>query len=335
MPRHASVPRDRCVPFFFLKIFVMLDFSKSKILIIGDVMLDKYYFGKVERISPEAPVPIVNIQQEESRLGGASNVANNIACLGGQTLLCGTIGHDLFGREIERMSRQKQIKTFLLKTDRPTITKARIIGGKQQIVRLDYEDKTELNEQQKRQLKNMIGEQLEGYDILVISDYGKGVVSEDICSYLIRLAHQAGKKVIIDPKGKNWKKYSGADLVTPNVKELSDIVGYTVPNTDRAVEKAAKEAIVANQLTSLLVTRSDKGMSLINESSAPFHLSTHSEEVFDVSGAGDTVVATLSLCLAKGLDITESMKLANIAAGVVVKKIGTATLTIEELTQNL
>lgn len=309
-----------------------INFSNGKILIVGDVMLDKYYFGSVERISPEAPVPIVNIRKEESRLGGAANVANNIASLGGQTLLCGTIGHDLLGKELERISRQKNIKTMLLRTPCPTITKARIIGGKQQIVRVDYEDRSALRNEDKKLLQEAVNANLSDYDILVISDYGKGLITEEFCSYLIRHAKKAGKKVIIDPKGKNWKKYSGADLVTPNVKELSDIVGYTVPNTDRAIEKAAREAIEANHLTSLLVTRSEKGMSLISNM-PPIHIPTHSEEVFDVSGAGDTVVATLSICLAAGMSIVEAMQTANIAAGIVVKKIGTATLTIEELVQ--
>ena len=296
----------------------MLDFSNSKILIVGDVMLDKYYFGKVDRISPEAPVPIVNIQKEESRLGGASNVANNIVSLGGHSLLCGVIGHDLFGKEIERISRHKNIDTLLLKTSSPTITKARIIGGKQQIVRVDYEDKSELNADNKKLFRDTISRILPEYDILVISDYGKGLISEDLCRYLIKLAHKYDKKVIIDPKGKNWEKYSGA--------------GYTVPNTDRAIEKAAREAITNNHLTALLVTRSDKGMSLIGPI-PPIHIPTHSEEVFDVSGAGDTVVATLGLCLAAGFEISEAMRTANIAAGIVVKKVGTATLTIEELVQ--
>lgn len=310
----------------------MLDFSNSKILIVGDVMLDKYYFGHVERISPEAPVPIVNIRKEESRLGGASNVANNISSLGGTPLLCGVIGHDLFGKEIERIARQKNIRTILLRSAYPTITKARIIGGKQQIVRVDYEDRANLEEKERKKLKIEISNLLPEYDILVISDYGKGLISEDFCRFLIRLAHKYEKKVIIDPKGKEWKKYRGADIVTPNVKELSDIVGYTVPNTDRAIEKAAREAINANQLPSLLVTRSDKGMSLISNS-APIHIPTHSEEVFDVSGAGDTVVATLSMCLSIGLDISTAMQIANVAAGIVVKKIGTATLSIGELQQ--
>lgn len=309
------------------------DFSNSKIFIIGDVMLDKYYFGCVERISPEAPVPIVKIGKEESRLGGAANVANNIASLGGQPLLCGAIGYDFFGKEIEHMSKQKNIRTMFLKVPCPTITKARIIGGKQQIVRVDYADRTELKNNDQKMLREIVRSYLPDYDVLVISDYGKGLISEEFCTYLIRYAHKIGKKIIVDPKGNNWKKYSGADIVTPNVKELSDIIGYSVPNTDRAVEKAAREVLEANQLTSLLVTRSDKGMSLISDI-PPIHIPTHSEEVFDVSGAGDTVVATLSLCLAAGYDMTTAMKTANIAASIVVKKIGTATLTIEELTQN-
>ena len=189
-----------------------------------------------------------------------------------------------------------------------------------------------MNADNKKLFRDTISRILPEYDILVISDYGKGLISEDLCRYLIKLAHKYDKKVIIDPKGKNWEKYSGADIVTPNVKELSDIVGYTVPNTDRAIEKAAREAITNNHLTALLVTRSDKGMSLIGPI-PPIHIPTHSEEVFDVSGAGDTVVATLGLCLAAGFEISEAMRTTNIAAGIVVKKVGTATLTIEELVQ--
>lgn len=313
----------------------MLDFSTSKVLIVGDVMIDKYYFGKVERISPEAPVPVVSIYKEESRLGGASNVANNTAQLGAKTFLCGVIGHDLFGKELERMSRQKNIPSFLLKTAYPTITKARVIGGKQQIVRIDYEERTVLTAEEKEILQTNISKLLPNYQILVISDYGKGLVSEDFCHSLIQEAQKQGKRVIVDPKGQDWKKYAGADIVTPNIKELSDIVGYRVSNTDETVEQAALEAIEANGLTALLVTRSEKGMSLIRPHDLPIHLPTHSEEVFDVSGAGDTVVATLSTCIAQGLGILESMKNANVAAGIVVKKIGTATLSAAELSQAL
>lgn len=306
------------------------NFSTCKVFIAGDVMLDKYYFGSVDRISPEAPVPVVNIRREESRLGGASNVANNICSLGGQSMLCGVIGHDFFGKEIERMAKKKQIGLSLISSQQPTVTKARIIGGKQQIVRLDYEEKLELSETEITDIRQIVTRLLPDYPVLVVSDYGKGFVSDELCRFLITEAHKHEIRVIIDPKGKNWAKYAGADIVTPNVKELSDIVGYAVTNTDEAVTQAAKEAIGQNQLNTLLVTRSEKGMSLIGQGE-PIHLPTHSEEVFDVSGAGDTVVATFSLCLAAGFDLFTAMKTANIAAGIVVKKLGTATLTPEEL----
>lgn len=311
-----------------------LNFSKCKVLIVGDIMLDKYYFGNVERISPEAPVPVVNIKKEESRLGGAANVANNIASLGGEAMLCGIIGHDLFGKEIERLARRSNIGLSLLATTQPTITKARIIGGKQQIARLDYEEKLELSDLERFDTKRRICQLLPDYQILVISDYGKGFISHEFCQFLIEEAHHLLIPTIVDPKGKDWSKYTGANMVTPNVKELSDIVGYNVPNSDDAITQAATEAIRANNLTSLLVTRSEKGISLIGNDS-PVHLPTHSEEVFDVSGAGDTVVAMFSLCLAAGYDLQRAMKMANIAAGVVVKKIGTATLTVDELAASM
>lgn len=306
------------------------NFSTCKILIVGDIILDKYYFGSVDRISPEAPVPVVNIRREESRLGGASNVANNICSLGGQPMLCGAIGHDFFGKEIERMAKKKQIGLSLISSQQPTITKARIIGGKQQIVRLDYEEELELSASERTDVQQTVSRLLPDYPVLVVSDYGKGFISDELCRFLIAEAHKCRIRVIVDPKGKKWTKYAGADIVTPNVKELSDIVGYTVPNTDEAVTQAAEEVIRQNHLNSLLVTRSEKGMSLIGQGE-PIHLPTHSEEVFDVSGAGDTVVATFSLCLAAGYDLLTAMKTANIAAGIVVKKLGTATLTSGEL----
>ncbi len=297
-------------------------------------MLDKYYFGKVERISPEAPVPIVNIKKEETRLGGASNVAHNINTLGGQVMLYGVIGHDFFGKEIERMSRLKNIKNSFTKSNYPTITKARIIGGKQQIVRLDFEEKILLSEEEEKKLTQNIIVSLNQYNVLIVSDYGKGLISEKLCQTLISQAQIYHLPVIIDPKGKNWNKYTGANIITPNVKELSDIVGCTLENEDQIIESAAQKVIQQYQLSSLLITRSEKGMSLVTPQTCT-HIPTHSEEVFDVSGAGDTVVATLSLCMANGIPIPEAMHIANTAAGIVVKKIGTATLTPEELQKEL
>ena len=311
-----------------------MDFSNCTILIVGDVMLDKYYFGKVERISPEAPVPIVNITSEESRLGGASNVANNIASLGGRAILSGATGHDFFGKEIERMAHQKGIQTYFVKTEQPTITKARILGGKQQIVRLDYEQRLSLPESALRQYEERLRQLMASASLLVISDYGKGLVSEPLCHALIQQANRQGIPVIVDPKGRDWGKYQGASLVTPNVKELGDILGHPVDNDDASVEAAGKQVLDEYQLGALLVTRSEKGMTLVTPACAR-HLPTHAEEVFDVSGAGDTVVAALSLALATGKEIAEAMHIANVAAGIVVRKIGTATLTPEELEANL
>lgn len=311
-----------------------IDFSNTRVLIAGDIMLDKYYFGQVERISPEAPVPIVNIRKEESRLGGASNVANNISSLGGRVFLSGAIGHDFFGKEIERMARKQKIDTAFIKTNAPTITKARIIGGKQQIVRLDYEERVGLSAEEERKLFESLKERIGNYQILVISDYGKGFVSDTIGPLLIQEAKKYGILVIVDPKGKNWSKYRGADIITPNVKELGDISGKRVENADQEIEQTAQEIIRQQQLNSLLVTRSEKGMSYISETEC-IHIPTHSEEVFDVSGAGDTVVATLSLALAQRMPIREAMKIANIAAGIVVRKIGTATLTAKELEESI
>ena len=311
-----------------------MDFSTCTILVVGDVMLDKYYFGKVERISPEAPVPIVNITAEESRLGGASNVANNIASLGGNAILSGAVGHDFFGKEIERMARQKGIRSHFIKTEQPTITKARILGGKQQIVRLDYEQRLSLAAPALQQYEEQLLRWLAQASLLVISDYGKGLVSEPLCQFLVRQAGQLRIPVIVDPKGREWNKYAGATLVTPNVKELGDIIGHPVDNDDRAIEQAGRQVLEEYRIGGLLVTRSEKGMSLVSPSCVR-HIPTRAEEVFDVSGAGDTVVAALALALASGKEITEAMHIANTAAGVVVRKIGTATLTPEELAANL
>ena len=233
-----------------------LKFNSFKILIVGDVMLDKYYFGKVERISPEAPVPIVNIVTEESRLGGASNVANNITSLGGQATLCGAIGYDFFGKEIERMAHRKGIKTDFVKTEQPTITKARIIGGRQQIVRIDYEQHLELSEKAREDIQTHLASLFQEFPTLVISDYGKGMISEELCSFLIKTAKSHGTRVIVDPKGQNWKKYTGADLITPNVKELGDIIGHPVKNNDQDIAMAALEIVHHYGLSALLVTRS-------------------------------------------------------------------------------
>ncbi|MDR2131362.1 MAG: D-glycero-beta-D-manno-heptose-7-phosphate kinase [Odoribacteraceae bacterium] len=307
-----------------------MNFSGCRIGVVGDIMLDKYYIGKVERISPEAPVPVVNITSEESRLGGAANVAHNICNLGGTACLCGVVGHDLAGREVERLAAQRGITTALVKTTFPTIIKARVIGGRQQIVRVDQEQAGELTPGELARLEREIAKGIEGTKVIILSDYGKGVISSDLCVFLLALADRHRVPVIVDPKGVHWEKYRGAAWVTPNLKELGDIAGHPVINDDRAVEESGREVLRRYGIDRLLVTRSERGMSLLSEATT-LHIPTQAQEVFDVSGAGDTVVATLALALAAGLPEDEAVRVANRAAGVVVRKMGTATLTVDEL----
>jgi D-beta-D-heptose 7-phosphate kinase/D-beta-D-heptose 1-phosphate adenosyltransferase len=293
-------------------------------------MLDKYYIGKVERISPEAPVPVVNVTGEESRLGGAANVAHNISDLGGKALLRGVVGRDLPGRELERLATRAGIHAAFVKTVQPTITKTRVIGGRQQIVRVDHEQKILLQAPAARRLRETVAGAMGEAGIVVISDYGKGVISSELCAFLLDLARRRQLPVIVDPKGTAWDKYRGADWVTPNLKELADVAGHPVGNDDRSVEEAGKEVLRRHGPRRLLVTRSERGMSLVSAERV-LHIPTRAQEVFDVSGAGDTVVAALSLALAAGASDEEAIHLANKAAGIVVSKMGTATLSLEEL----
>lgn len=311
-----------------------LDFSNTNILVIGDIMLDKYFFGEVKRISPEAPVPVVNVTKEMSTLGGASNVANNIVSLGGNVCLCGAIGEDFHGSQLQKIADEKNIITNFIKTSHPTITKSRIIGERQQIVRLDFEEKIVINQEIENkyfiELKTLINKA----DLVVISDYAKGLITPSLCSMIISYCKENSKKVVIDPKGKDWNKYKGAWIITPNVKELGEISDEEIHNTDFDINNSAKTILSKYELEQLLVTRSEKGMSLCSRNEA-IHIPTHSQEVFDVSGAGDTVVATLSLAIAKGFDIKEAIHVANVASGVVIKKMGTASLNVNELEEAL
>lgn len=313
---------------------MQLSFENTNILVIGDIMLDKYYFGSVKRISPEAPVPVVNVNREEMTLGGASNVANNIITMGGNVCLCGSIGEDFHGKELKRLADDKNIITNLIKTEHPTITKTRIIGERQQIVRLDFEEKLKIEEEVIDNYFNSLSELIDKSDLVIISDYAKGFVSPYLCNKVLSYCNANDKKVIVDPKGRDWNKYKGAWLITPNVKELGDINGEEIDNTDFDIVRAAKHVQYKYNIEQLLITRSEKGMSLCSDSKA-IHIPTHSEEVFDVSGAGDTVVAALSLAIAAGHNIEEAIHISNVAAGVVIKKMGTASLTVNELNEAL
>lgn len=307
----------------------------KKVLVVGDLMLDTYHIGDVNRISPEAPVPIVRVNRSYSVLGGASNVARNLLGLGCTPYVIGLLGNDHNGKVMEEMFADLQINALIDYTEHPTITKTRIIGNNQQVVRVDFEqDRGSLSLKNEQYLSNAILNTIPLVDIIVISDYGKGVCNETICRQVISTAHLHQKQVIVDPKGFNWDKYSGATIITPNLKEISDVFGVKIKNKDEEIHHAAQEVIEKYNLTSLLVTRSEKGMSYVDSNTVKV-IPTEAQEVYDVSGAGDTVVASLAAALAADFSVLESIYIANKAAGIVVGKIGTCPITFDELQSEL
>ncbi len=307
----------------------------KKILVVGDIMLDTYYIGEVKRISPEAPVPVIRVTKSYSVLGGAANVARNLIGLRCQSHIIGLIGADDNGKKVEQLVSELGIKADFCISNISTITKTRVIGNNQQIARIDFEEeKFTISQTEEQFLIEKIHKAIPQVDVVIISDYQKGVCSTNICTEIISKCVLLNKSVIVDPKGKNWAKYSHATLITPNIKELSDVVGEDVKNDDISVSNAAEKIIKEYKLPAILVTRSDKGISYISDtliSNAP----TQAKEVYDVSGAGDTVVATVAASMAAGYSILNSISLANIAAGIVVGKIGTSPILLNELQSNI
>jgi len=303
-------------------------FGSVRVLVAGDVMLDRYCFGEVSRISPEAPVPIVKVQRESAGPGGAANVAHNIASLGAQATLIGATGRDGPGRELLRRMNKAGIAAHCIAADFATTTKTRIIGAHQQMLRLDVEEP--LPPGAAGGLIDAINRRIGIADIVILSDYGKGVCGERLCRAALDAAKKRRLPVVVDPKAEDWGKYAGADFISPNVKELSAAAGRTVPNEDARIEAAGRELLARYRLGHLLVTRSEKGLSLISGNRS-LHMRSRAQEVFDVSGAGDTVVATFAVALAAGLTVDSSLSLANAAAGIVVAKIGTCPIELHEL----
>lgn len=308
--------------------------AECKVMVLGDIMLDRYYFGDVKRISPEAPVPVAQIYREQDTLGGAANVALNLFHLGAQVSLVGVTGKDESQRRMASLMQELPLDTSnLVETDRPTTTKLRVIGGHQQMIRLDFEEAAALDKKKEREVKRRIETLLDqGIDSIIISDYAKGVCTPSLCRYVIREADQRKIPVIIDPKGANWRKYAGASFITPNVKELAEAAGEAVRNEDEAVSKAALKVCKRFSIGNMVLTRSEKGMSLIG-SEPDIHIPTLAQDVFDVSGAGDTVIAVLGAALAGKLELMEAALLANLAAGYVVGKVGTYAIHRHELRQ--
>ncbi|EIC82918.1 bifunctional D-glycero-beta-D-manno-heptose-7-phosphate kinase/D-glycero-beta-D-manno-heptose 1-phosphate adenylyltransferase HldE [Serratia sp. M24T3] len=302
------------------------EFHRAGVLVVGDVMLDRYWYGPTSRISPEAPVPVVKVNTIEERPGGAANVAMNIASLGARSRLIGLTGADDAARALnERLSEVNVTCDFLAVPSHPTITKLRILSRNQQLIRLDFEEGFEDVDLQPMLEKIKLA--LPHTGALVLSDYAKGALKD--IEQMIALANAAGVPVLIDPKGSDFERYRGATLLTPNLSEFEAVVG-PCKTEDQLVEKGM--ALIASfELSALLVTRSEQGMTLLQPGKTPLHLPTQAQEVFDVTGAGDTVIGVLATVLAAGASLEDACFLANAAAGVVVAKLGTSTVSIVEL----
>lgn len=298
----------------------------ARVLVVGDVMLDRYWFGEVSRISPEAPVPVVHVQRTEERPGGAANVARNAAALGARCELLSVVGNDEPAQALERLLTADGVKPSLHRdATLDTTIKLRVLGRQQQLLRIDFENlpaREVLNEKLEA-FKSVLPQ----YDVVVLSDYGKGGLAH--VQEMINLARAAGKIVLVDPKGDDYTKYRGASLLTPNRSELRQVVGRWADEADLTVR--AQKLRAELDLDALLVTRSEEGMSLFRADGSSVHEGTRAQEVFDVSGAGDTVIATLAVMLASGADLVSAMRLSNHAAGIVVAKLGTATVTLAEM----
>ncbi len=302
------------------------DFTKARILVAGDLMLDRYWHGATSRISPEAPVPVVGISKVEERAGGAGNVALNITALGGRSRLLSLTGNDEPASALKALLEKHAIDChFVAVEGSSTVTKLRIISRQQQLIRLDFEDGFVNSDSSA--IEAVFRQQISQVDAVVLSDYGKGTL--DNVHRLIDMARGKGKPVLVDPKGTDFNRYRNATLITPNLAEFEAACGAC--KDEKTLVDKGVAALEAFDLTALLITRGEQGMTLLRRDMEPFHLPTHAREVFDVTGAGDTVIATLAAGLATGLDYPGATRLANHAAGVVVGKLGTATVTTREL----
>lgn len=304
-------------------------FQSTHILIVGDVMLDRYWHGVTSRISPEAPVPIVHVNQQQQCPGGAGNVALNIRALGGQVTVIGVTGKDEAADILSKQLTDQNINcAFIRLENAPTITKLRVLSRHQQLIRLDFENP--FSKRDVQQIATKMQTYIDKVDAVILSDYGKGSLVDS--ATMIKCATMAGKPVLVDPKGNDFEKYRGATVITPNVAEFEAIVGHCSTETE-LVEKGQNLREHLN-LNALLITRSQDGMTLLRANLPALHLPTDAREVFDVTGAGDTVIATLATGLASGLNWESATKLANKAAGIVVSKLGAATVSLAELEPN-
>jgi D-beta-D-heptose 7-phosphate kinase/D-beta-D-heptose 1-phosphate adenosyltransferase len=307
-------------------------FPQASVLVVGDLILDHYVWGKVSRISPEAPVPVVHVQSESSCLGGAANVYHNILSLGGRADICGVVGSDEGGRQLlKELGPKRQGRGgVVIDPARPTTRKTRIVAHQQQIVRFDVERRAGIAEPIQRRIVRYVESRLRDIDCLVVSDYAKGVVTQPLMAELTRLAALRRIPIMVDPKVEHFSYYKGVTLVTPNHLEAEQASG--VPgDDDRATTEAGELLRQRLGCGAVLITRGEKGLSLFEADGAHWHIPTVARQVFDVTGAGDTVIGTLALALAAGASIRDGAILANYAAGIVVGMVGTATATAAQL----
>lgn len=309
-------------------------FDRARILVVGDVMVDEFVWGDVERISPEAPVPVVGVNKETFVLGGAANVAANIASLGGRVFVTGVIGADSNAERLRNEFRKKEIETdgLIVDDQRPTTLKTRVIAHSQQVVRVDRESTEDIDGATTQKVIEYVSQLIERTDALIISDYGKGMITPNLLTSIITLARERARLIIVDPKVKNYLNYKGVSIITPNQNEASSLVKREIEREEDLIT-IGREILSTLGCIAVLITRGEEGMSLFEENGAVTHIPTVAREVYDVTGAGDTVVGVLALALAAGAGIVEAATLANYAAGIVVGEVGTATVTKEELHQ--
>ena len=313
-----------------------MDFSNISVLCVGDLMLDRFLYGEVERISPEAPVPVLRLNKTREMLGGAGNVVNNIASLGGKAVLIGLVGLDDTGARLRRIlqSTPNVVSACIDTDDRPTICKTRFIAAQQQVVRADEESRAPLTERERSALIAAVRLRLESVGAVVLADYGKGVLDEEMVAEVIAAARKANIPAFIDPKTRDFSRYRGATCITPNLNELAAASGMPVGDEAQVIA-AARHVLEQADAKAILATRSEKGMILIEASGEVHSVAARAREVFDVSGAGDTVIATMALCHASGRPLSQAIHVANAAAGVVVSKLGTATADLAEVMAEL
>jgi rfaE bifunctional protein kinase chain/domain len=310
--------------------------KKPAILVIGDLMIDHYIWGNATRLSPEAPVPIVNVKSESTTLGGAGNVVQNLVALGANVTVAGVIGDDVTGRQLIEILESEGVKTDTIIKDssRPTTVKTRVLAARHQLVRIDREVTDPLSTQLEDELATKLDKIIDKADIIIFSDYNKGLFAPALTQRLIKIAAVHDKKVIIDPKGLNYEKYKGAYLIKPNRKELAEAAKTeSIKNIDD-LQEAAKTIFTQTETDYLVVTLSEDGMAILTEQTQKL-LPVKATEVFDVTGAGDTVIATITYFLARGFTVEEACELANHAAAIVIRHVGSATTTIDEIINDM